>query len=277
MLTTTVDGLWVLQVLAGVEVVGPELGLRPHLPSVETPDMALAHPIARELIAAGVIDGGGAVDSIVREWLTVLARRDVALLVHMPSLGASGDVSSAIVARFAQWWTVLERCDAVVRLSAAGTAGTEFDAKHLIGNEIGRLLGATEPASIRPATVDADAMVTAVSDRNSLHRFLIEQRLDNDQVRVLLDAAADGRCAQASIVAIQSGVSTAPARSHIEPGVVTVIDTAGGRLIAEHFQRDGRAWMVVGPGTPASIGAAVQKMLCRLPAQSDWYSYRKAV
>ncbi|HOB50942.1 MAG TPA: ESX secretion-associated protein EspG, partial [Mycobacterium sp.] len=37
MLTTSIDGLWVLQVLTGIEVVAPELGLRPHLPSIEKP------------------------------------------------------------------------------------------------------------------------------------------------------------------------------------------------------------------------------------------------
>ena len=41
MLTTTVDGLWVLQVLSGIEVMAPELGLRPHLPSVESAESML--------------------------------------------------------------------------------------------------------------------------------------------------------------------------------------------------------------------------------------------
>ena len=72
MLTTTIDGLWVLQILAGIEVVAPELGLRPILPSFETAHKALAHPIAAELRAAGVIDEAGTVDSVVVEWLTVL-------------------------------------------------------------------------------------------------------------------------------------------------------------------------------------------------------------
>ena len=87
MLTTTIDGLWVLQVLTGIEVLAPELGLRPILPSVETPQMALAHPIAAELRDVGVIDEAGQVDATVREWLTVLARRDVALMIHVSTPG----------------------------------------------------------------------------------------------------------------------------------------------------------------------------------------------
>ena len=51
-LTTTLDGLWVLQVLSGIESLAPELGLRPVLPSAEPRESALAHPIAAELQAA---------------------------------------------------------------------------------------------------------------------------------------------------------------------------------------------------------------------------------
>ena len=103
MLTTTIDGLWVLQVLAGIEVLAPELGLRPILPSFETAQMALRHPIAAELRAEGVIDEAGTVDTVVVEWLTVLARRDIALLIHVrnPDVGeqpASAEVTSSSAA-----------------------------------------------------------------------------------------------------------------------------------------------------------------------------------
>ncbi|HET9874892.1 MAG TPA: ESX secretion-associated protein EspG, partial [Mycobacterium sp.] len=65
MLTTTVDGLWALQVLTGIETLAPELGLRTILPSVETKQLALASPIAAELRSAGVIDDSGVVDPTV--------------------------------------------------------------------------------------------------------------------------------------------------------------------------------------------------------------------
>ena len=64
MLTTTLDGLWVLQVLSGIEVLAPELGLRPHLPSVETTHMALAHPVAEELRDVGAIGPAGPIGPI---------------------------------------------------------------------------------------------------------------------------------------------------------------------------------------------------------------------
>src|ERR1700751_5323044 len=82
-LTTTVDGLWVLQILTGIETVAPELGLRAIRPSVETREAALADPVAADLRAAGVIDESGSVNSAVVEWLTVLSRRDVAVMISV--------------------------------------------------------------------------------------------------------------------------------------------------------------------------------------------------
>lgn len=81
MLTTTVDGLWVLQAVTGVEQTCPELGLRPLLPRLDTAERALRHPVAAELMAVGALDQAGNADPMVREWLTVLLRRDLGLLV----------------------------------------------------------------------------------------------------------------------------------------------------------------------------------------------------
>lgn len=277
MLTMTIDGLWVLQVLSGIEVVAPELGLRPHLPSVETPEAALAHPAAAELRSTGVIGTSGDVDRVVAEWLTVLARRDIALLLHAQTPGHSTELDRVLLARFAHWWVVLERCGDIVRLSAAGTATTEQSAGLLIGGQIDRLCGQLPPAEIRPATLDADELIANVGDREGLRRALGRQRLSEDQVRALVLASDPEQSAQVSIVAVQSGIATAVARTHIESSAVTVIDSPAGRLIVEHTRRDGRSWMIVAPGSTTNVAAAVQKMLRRLPAQDNWHSYRKAV
>src|ERR1700744_6126739 len=103
MLTTTLDGLWVVPGLAGIEVLAPELGLRPILPSLETAQLALDHPMAAELQIAGVIDEAGTVDPIIVEWLTVLGRRDIGLLFDVRTPETRGTPAGAILARFAQW------------------------------------------------------------------------------------------------------------------------------------------------------------------------------
>ncbi|WP_445167651.1 ESX secretion-associated protein EspG [Mycolicibacterium sp. Dal123E01] len=277
MLTTTVDGLWVLQVLSGIEVLAPELGLRPHLPSIETQQMALSHPVAAELRAAGVITDAGGVDEAVLEWLTVLSRRDVALLLYAQTPAQELQPERVLLARFAQWWVALERNGIMVRLSGVGSASSEELAGMLINSQIERLCGQMKAASLRPVTLDVPELHAAVSDRASLRAFLLGQKFDSDQVSMLMLATDTEQSAQASVVAIQSGVSGGPARSHIDQGAVTIIDTPQGRLVSEQVTRGGKSWMIISPGSATNIATAVLKMVRRLPAEDEWFSHRKVV
>lgn len=277
MLTTSLEGLWVLQVLTGIEVLAPEMGLRPHLPSVEPKHKALAHPVTAELRAAGAIDETDAVDGAIVEWLTVLSRRDIGLLVQF-RLADDGEPARALLARFAHWWVAIERSGDLVRISGAGIANNEGSASAALNAQIERLCGANDPASLRPVTLDADAMRAAATDQASLHEFLGSQGLDADQVHMLKLATDSGRSAQASIVALQTGIETGlPTRTYIDPGAVTIIDTTEGRLVAEQVSSGAKTWMIVAPGTKNNIGNAINHMVRRLPAEQEWHSYRKVV
>ena len=276
MLTTTIDGLWVLQVLTGIEVLAPELGLRPILPSVETPQMALAHPIAAELRNVGVIDEAGTVDSTVTEWLTVLSRRDVALLIHVSTPGEGDMPTRALLARFSQWWVVFERSEDLIRISGAGTSSTESAANGIINAQIERMCGTLDAAPLQPVTVDIDKVMAG--GQEMLREQLLRERLDGDQLQILMMAANMQRSARAFIVAIQSGVDSGqPSRKFFEESVVTIADTPEGRLVGEHFASDGKRWMIIAPGTGSSIASAVNRMMRRLPANEEWHSYRKVV
>jgi hypothetical protein len=277
-LTTTVDGLWVLQILTGIEVLAPELGLRSILPSVETRHSALSHPIAAELRAAGVLDESDNVNASVVEWLTVLTRRDVALLINVRTPDAQETPTRALLARFAEWWVVIERSQDVIRIGGAGTSNAEGAANAVIRSQIERLCGTNTPAPLRPVTLDADALQEKATSRDRLDAFLASQRLDTDQLQILKMATDPGRSAQAGIVAVQSGVALAgPSRTHVEQSVVTIIDTPEGRIVAEHELSAGKKWMILGPGTASNLTSAVTRMMRRLPANEEWYSYRKVV
>ncbi len=277
MLTTTVDGLWVLQVLTGIETLAPELGLRPILPSVESKPLALAHPIAAELRFAGVIDDAGTVDAAVVEWLTVLARRDVALVIHLRR--PDGDAPArAVIARFAEWWVVMERSAELIRISGAGAARVEGAANAVLSTQIERLCGALAPASMRPVTLDVRALQENAANPETLRAFLVGQRLDTDQLHLVMLATDLQRSAQASIVAVQTGVETGrSSRTHVGRTAVTVLDTPQGRLVAEQVSSAGQDWMIIAPGTPTNIATAVNAMLRQLPADQHWHSYRKVV
>ncbi|ORW01708.1 secretion protein EspG [Mycobacterium kyorinense] len=272
MLTTTVDGLWVLQVLTGIEVIAPELGLRPHLPSVESRQLALAHPVTAELREQGVVDASGQVDPPVLEWLTVLSRRDIALYVQRQSPGAASS-ARALVGRYANWWAAIERSAELIQIRGAGAASTEDAANAVLSTVIESVCGREPPARLRPVTMELAALRTAAADPKTLHRFLLHQRLDADQVQLLMSAVDARRTVQTSVVAIQSG----PVRVHIDDGALTIIDTPDGRLVTEHVADGGRTWMIVAPGTANSIASAATRMVQRLPAGERWYSHRKAV
>ncbi|QLL07447.1 ESX secretion-associated protein EspG [Mycobacterium vicinigordonae] len=277
MLTTTVDGLWALQVLTGIETVAPELGLRPLLPSVEPRRLALEHPVTAELCAAGVLDESGTVDGTVLEWLTVLSRRDIGLFVQMRAPG-DAEPARALLARFAQWWVAVERCADLIRISGAGTSTAEGSASSVIRAQIERWCGQQAPAALRPVTLDADSLRAAAVGREALDAFIRGHGLECDQTRLLTLATDPSRSAQASIVAVQSGVAGGKSsRTHVEAGAVTVIDTPEGRLVAEHVNSAGRRWMIVAPGTTGNITSAITHMLRRLPAEHEWFSYRKVV
>jgi hypothetical protein len=277
-LTTTVDGLWVLQILTGIETVAPELGLRAIRPSVETREAALADPVAADLRAAGVIDESGSVNSAVVEWLTVLSRRDVAVMINVRTPENGQALTGALLARFAEWWVVMERSEDLIRMSGAGTSTAEGSANAVIRAQIERLCGTNEPAPLRPVTLDADALKEKATSRQALDAFLVGQRLDPDQLQILKMAADAERSAQAGIVAVQSGVALAgPSRTHVEQSAVTIIDTPEGRIVAEHQPVGGKNWMILAPGTTTDITAAVNRMMRRLPANDEWFSYRKVV
>lgn len=271
-LTTTIDGLWVLQVLTGIETLTPELGLRPILPRVETREMALRHPVAAELRAAGVIDDTGDVDAAVVEWLTVLSRRDIALIMYVTTPVDPG-VVGVLLARFAQWWVVMERTEDVVRIGPAGTATAEDSANMVVRGQIERLCGALAAAEMRPVTLNVEKIVESVTSPETLRKFLSGQQVDADQMRLLMLATDTSKSVSASIVAVQADTG----RCHIEHGSVTIYDTPEGRLLAEHAPRGGQKWMIVGPGTMANITTAINAMLRRLPAKDEWFSYRKII
>jgi hypothetical protein len=274
MLTTTIDGLWVLQVLSGIETLAPELGLRPHLPSIETRENALRHPVADELRGAGVLSADGCVDGVVLEWMTVLARRDVGLLLYAQTPMAASGTGGVLLARFAQWWVTLERRGELIRLCAAGTASTEESAQVLIGAHVERFCGERTSAPMHPATLDASRLIAAARDRTGLAAHLDTQKLDPDQKSLLMLAADAARSTQASFVATQSGISSL-AGPHIGSGAVTVIDTPRGRLTAEHSDRQGKSWVIISPGSTLQVASAIRAMMRRLPASPDWFSYRR--
>jgi hypothetical protein len=275
-LTTTVDGLWVLQAVTGVEQLCPELGLRPLLPKLETPEYVLRHPVVPELVACGALDEAGNADPMIREWLTVLLRRDLGLLLNINVPGR--EPTRAAICRFATWWVVLERHAELVRLYPAGTAGDEAAATELLVGQVERLCGVAEAAPLKPVTVETDDLLESVHDAASLKSFLLRHNLDVDQLHIVTMAADPARSASAAIVAVQAGAGPdKTARFAIGESAVSIVDTPAGRLCVEGVTSGGRRYQIITPGSRTDIGSALRRLIGNLPAGDEWYSYRRVV
>jgi|ERR1700761_699522 len=276
MLTTTVDGLWVLQAVTGVEQTCPELGLRPLLPRLDTRERAMRHPVVADLVAAGALDESGNADPMIREWLTVLLRRDLGLMV---TIGVPGrEPTRAAICRFATWWVVLERHEDLVRLYPVGTASNETAASELVVGQVERLCGVAEAAPLKPVTLDTDQLLESVRDAASLRSFLLSQRLDVDQLALVTMAADPARSAHASIVGLQAGVGPDEfARIAVGDSTVSVVDTPAGRVCIESVTSGQRRYQILSPGSRSDISGAVQRLIRRLPAGEEWFSYRRVV
>lgn len=282
MLTTSLDGLWVLQAITGIETLCPELGLRPLLPRLDTAERALRHPIAEELTAIGALDGQGEVDPMIREWLTVIMRRDIAVMLQLNFPGRPyGDpqhMTRVSISRFASWWVVLERHDQEVRLYPAGSAGDEAAAGDLIIGQIERLCGVTDAAPLRPVTLETKELLERVRDQDSLRKYLRDQRLDIDQQQIVMMAADPEVSGQANIVAIQPGAGPEElARMAIGDTAVLISDTPAGRVCVENIDNGGRRFQIVSPGSRTDVANAVLGLIRRLPAGADWHSHRRVV
>ncbi|KKC01683.1 ESX secretion-associated protein EspG, partial [Mycobacterium nebraskense] len=232
--------------------------------------------VAAELKAAGALDDAGNVDPMIREWLTVLLRRDLGLLVNITVPGR--EATRAAICRFASWWVVLERHGDLVRLYPAGTASNENGASDLVVGQVERLCGVAEVAPLKPVTLDTEQLLASVRDAASLRTFLLSQNLDVDQMQIVTMAADPARSAHAAIVGLQAGVGPDEmARIAVGDSTVSIIDTPAGRVCVENVISGQRRYQILSPGSRSDISGAVQRLIRRLPAGDEWYSYRRVV
>lgn len=274
-LTTTLDGLWALQVFAGIERVCPELGLRPHDRRCETARLASSLDVVSELVNEKAITAHGdgfLVDKPIVNWLTVLSRREVALMVLIQQPGGNTDLPERVVlARRGQWWVSMAiYSNAAVAIKPMGIATTHADAATLIRRELDAICGVHEPAKFRPITV-ATTGLRACKHERDVERLVIAAGADIDQLRAGLALSRSGHSAQASICAFQQGQNTVPTVSNF---FVTIADTDLGRMMVKNVVSGGQQWTILAPGVSAYINSAVIELLKSLPANEDWYNTR---
>ncbi|MBE1551790.1 hypothetical protein GGC64_005877 [Mycobacterium sp. OAS707] len=271
MLQTSVEGIWVLQALVGVESMPVALQLKPYIPSahgdliVET--TAGRQPIARtaqyqSLVEAGVIDERGAVDPIVADWMTVLGRpeREVVLRIRRPDGPATETAGPTVaervmvICRHRRFLAMAARDGGDMVIGGVGEAEeTDKQIAHMC-----RMLlpafGEHPPADIEGFNVPKDLLTSAVhaaagKGPEAMAAALRSLGLGPWEVEVLQAASGLDTSAMAVVIVIDHVPEMRP-----HPRVLTVADTEYGRIsLSTTTAADGREWMAVFPATPTSL------------------------
>jgi EspG family len=271
MLTTSVECVWALQALLGVESMPVALRLKPFIPSahgdliVET--TAGRQPLSQtaqydSLVQAGVINAAGQVDDVVRDWMTVLSRpdREVVLVIRRPDAPATETTGPTVhervmvVCRHERWLAMAARDgDEMV---IGGVAETDDPAKQI--DAICRMLvpafGEHPPADIEGINVPKDLVELAMDAAEPAGPRRVAEALRIAgvgpwEVEVVSAAARLDDSASAVVAIIDHGE-----QMHAHPRVLTVADTEYGRIsFITTTGADGNEWLSIWPTTPAGL------------------------
>jgi hypothetical protein len=283
-LTTTPNGIWILQALLGVEKMPTALRLRPFIPSVDG-DGTVATEIGdvpwsqtaeyNSLAAAGVIDADGRVDDAVRDWMAVVGRpqREVLVVIRRPKpldgpVPEGEDVPALIAERVMsicqrdRWLAMIARSGDEVVLAPLGEAARSDEQIDLICDTLMYAFSRGEAAAISgfnvpSATLERTLEENVPKGRPVLAAALARLGLSPDQVAVLSAACHLDESAMAVVSVIDHGI-----QNHFHPDVISVIDSELGRITISHTTGpDGNRWTSVWPTSADALRQDLGKLL----------------
>ncbi|MDG4667957.1 ESX secretion-associated protein EspG [Mycobacterium sp. 236(2023)] len=277
-LTTTVNGLWILQALLGIETMPVALRVKPFIPSVhgELVVDTTAGPLPIQqtgeylgLVAAGVIDARGDVDDIVRDWMTVLGRpeRQVLLMIRRPN-GHGTDGTPLVherimaVCQHRRWLAMIARDGDEVVIDAVGEADSPSAQVELMCQPLLAALGDSPAAQIDGFNLPTDLLQSTMEHahaggRDTVTAAMARLGLQPQQAEVLAAGTRHDESAMAVVAVVDRGIS-----HHVHPQVLTVADTEYGRIsMTTTTGADGRQWMSMWPATVAELADDLARLL----------------
>ena len=291
-LTTTPNGIWILQALLGVEKMPTALRLRPFIPSVDG-DGTVATELGdvpwsqtaeyNSLSAAGVIDQHGRVDDAVRDWMAVVGRpqREVMLVIRRPKpldgSAPDGEDAPALIEERVmsicqrdRWLAMIARSGEEVVLAPLGEAARNDEQVDLICDTVLHAFSRGEAAAISgfnvpSATFESTLKENAPKGRTILASALARIGLSPDQVAVLSAACQLDESAMGVVTVIDHGI-----QDHFHPDIVSVVDSDLGRITISHTTGpDGTRWTSVWPTSTEALRQDIAKLLnsAKAPAQ----------
>lgn len=278
MLSTSTDCVWALQALLGVERMPTALRLKPFIPSahgdliVETtqgrqPLQATAQ--YQDLVAAGVINERGQVDSAVQDWMTVLGRaeREILLTIRRPAQPATDDEGPTVhervlvVCRYQRYMAMAARDGEEMVIGGVGESTDTAQQIDAMCNILIPALGEHPPADIDginlPKSVIDRELAAAGGDPQRVAEVLRQVGLGPWEVDVVHTATQLDKSAMAVIAVIDHS-----AQMHPHPHVLTVADSDYGRISFTTTRgADGAEWLSIWPATPVSLRQDLTNLL----------------
>lgn len=282
-LTTTPNGIWILQALLGVEKMPTSLRLRPFIPSVDG-DGTVATEIGdvpwsqtaeyNSLAAAGVIDADGRVDEAVRDWMAVVGRpqREVVVVIRRPKPleGAVADdgapplVEERVmsICQRERWLAMIARSGNEVVLAPLGEAARSDEQIDLICDTLLHAFSRGEAAAISGFNVPSAAFESTLKEnypkgRPVLASALARLGLSPDQVAVVSAGCHLDESAMAVVSVIEHGI-----QDHFHPDVIAVVDSDFGRITVSHTTApDGNRWTSIWPTSADALRQDLGKLL----------------
>lgn len=274
-LSTTTEGLWLLQALCGIETLPAVLVTRPYIADVGPPP---SHPGIGTLVAAGAILAGDhrEVHPQIRQWLDTLGAPDVVLGAMIerrnPAGGNPQHLRIAIARRAAMTVAATRHAEDVT----VENVGAVPNMRALLA----RLLPLCGPQAT-PADFDTimvptsdflDGLTAAVRGEHTPKVALGRLGLTAAQQRVIT-AAADHPLMEMSLAVIRHD-STG---DQVGIAAVAITDTVEGRVVTGPVRSEsGEWWTRIAPGTLAAGAAALTNLLGTV-GLSDWYGHDRSV
>jgi hypothetical protein len=270
MLTTSVECVWALQALVGVERMPTALHLKPFIPSahgdliVET--TAGRTPLSgtaqyHSLLRAGVISDRGQVDAAVRDWMTVLGRpqREVVLAIRRPDQPGTADTGPTVhervmvVCRHGRFLAMAARDGEEMVIGGVGEAAEPSRQIELICQMLVPALGDHPPADMDGINVGKDVLELALdgagSGPDAMSGALRRAGLGPWEVEVVAAATRLDQSAMAVVAVVGHCPEIRP-----HPRVLSVADTEYGRIsFTTSSGADGKEWLSIFPTTPSGL------------------------
>jgi ESX secretion-associated protein EspG len=278
MLTTSVECVWALQAVVGVERMPTALHCKPFIPSahgdliVETTEGR--RPLAAtaqydSLVAAGVIDERGQVDAAVRDWMTVLGcpDREVVLTIRRPDQPATAGTGptvherTMVVCRRGRFLAMAARDGDEMVIGGVGETADPSRQIELICQMLVPAFGDHSPADIEGVNAPKDliqmAVDTAGPGPEGVAEALRRVGLGPWEVEVVEAATRLDESAMAVVAVVDHCPEIRP-----HPRVLTVADTDYGRIsFTTTTGADGTQWLSIFPTTPSSLRRDLGELL----------------